>query len=464
MGFTTFGLSDHIMKGIGAAGYTVPTPIQILAIEPAVAGRDIIACAQTGTGKTAAFVLPILHHLASGTGMHSGGKLPRALVLTPTRELCQQVQQAVAKYGKFLSLRSASIYGGAGMEQQIKALRRGADIIVATPGRLLDHMQRKTVDLSGIRILVLDEADRMLDMGFINDVRKIIAAIPSKRQTMLFSATISADIKTLASNILRDPQTVQVGERRNPAETIIQHFYNAPQGSKIDLLVHALEAEHMQSVLVFSRTKHGADKISRRLERTGIASAAIHSNRTQSQREKALEGFKEGKFRVLVATDIAARGIDVSGISHVINYDIPQYPEDYIHRIGRTGRAGASGDAITFVSREEQQYLTRIEKFVGKRYMVNAYPGFTAAPQQAHAVTNASSSTRSGRTVPQHDNKRHPQSGRTGGHDDKRRTQSGRTAPQNDKRYTPQTGRKKPEHKKMDSYSSDSSNTGWSNY
>jgi len=279
MGFTTFGLSDHIMKGIGAAGYTVPTPIQILAIEPAVAGRDIIACAQTGTGKTAAFVLPILHHLASGTGTHPGGKLPRALVLTPTRELCQQVQQAVAKYGKFLSLRSASIYGGAGMEQQIKALRRGADIIVATPGRLLDHMQRKTVDLSGIRILVLDEADRMLDMGFINDVRKIIAAIPSQRQTMLFSATISADIKTLASNILRDPQTVQVGERRNPAETIVQHFYNAPQGSKIDLLVHALEAEHMQSVLVFSRTKHGADKISRRLERTGIASATIHSNR-----------------------------------------------------------------------------------------------------------------------------------------------------------------------------------------
>ncbi len=465
MGFTTFGLSDHIMKGIGAAGYTVPTPIQLLAIEPAVAGRDIIACAQTGTGKTAAFVLPILHHLASGTGLHAGGKLPRALVLTPTRELCQQVQLAVAKYGKFVSLRSTSIYGGAGMEQQIKALRRGADIIVATPGRLLDHMQRKTVDLSGIRILVLDEADRMLDMGFINDVRKIIAAIPSQRQTMLFSATISADIKTLAANILRDPQTVQVGERRNPAETIIQHFYNAPQGSKIDLLVHALEAEHMQSVLVFSRTKHGADKISRRLERTGIASAAIHSNRTQSQREKALEGFKEGKFRVLVATDIAARGIDVSGISHVINYDIPQYPEDYIHRIGRTGRAGASGDAITFVAREELQYLTRIEKFVGKRYMVNAYPGFTAAPQHAQMQSHVSPPSRSGRTAPQHDNKRHPQSGRTATHhDDKRHPQSGRTAPHNDKRYTPQPGRKKPDHKKMESYSSDSGGAGWSNY
>jgi ATP-dependent RNA helicase RhlE len=478
MGFTTFGLSDHIMKGIGAAGYTVPTPIQILAIEPALAGRDIIACAQTGTGKTAAFVLPILHHLASGAGVHAGGKLPRALVLTPTRELCQQVQLAAAKYGKFLALRSTSIYGGAGMEQQIKALRRGADIVVATPGRLLDHMQRKTVDLSGIRILVLDEADRMLDMGFINDVRKIIAAIPSQRQTMLFSATISADIKTLASNILRDPQTVQVGERRNPAETIVQHFYNAPQGAKIDLLVHAMEAEQMQSVLVFSRTKHGADKISRRLERTGIASAAIHSNRTQSQREKALEGFKEGKFRVLVATDIAARGIDVSGISHVINYDVPQYPEDYIHRIGRTGRAGASGDAITFVSREEQQYLTRIEKFVGKRYTVNAYPGFTASPQQAQA--HVSFPSRSGRTAPQHDNTRHPQSGRTAPqhenkrhpqsgrtapkHDNTRHPQSGRTVPHTDKRYPVQPGRKKPDHKKMESYSSDSSGAGWSNY
>jgi ATP-dependent RNA helicase RhlE len=462
MGFSKFGLSDHIIKGISAAGYTVPTPIQSLAIEPAVAGRDIIACAQTGTGKTAAFVLPILHHLAPGAGTAGAGKQPRALVLTPTRELCQQVQLAAAKYGKFVSLRSVSIYGGAGMEQQIKALRRGADIIVATPGRLLDHMQRRTVDLSGIKILVLDEADRMLDMGFINDVRKIIAAIPARRQTMLFSATISADIKTLASNILHDPQTVQVGERRNPAETIIQHFYSAPQGAKIDLLVHALEAEHMQSVLVFSRTKHGADKISRRLERTGIASAAIHSNRTQSQREKALEGFKDGKFRVLVATDIAARGIDVSGISHVINYDIPQYPEDYIHRIGRTGRAGATGDAITFVAREEQQYLTRIEKFVGKRYQVNAYPGFTAAPQHDHAPVHAGSPSRTGRPAPRND-QRHGQPARPTGHNDKRHPASGRTTPHNDKRY-PQTGRKKPEHKKMESYSSDAGGAGWSNY
>jgi len=354
------------------------------------------------------------------------------------------------------------VYGGVSMENQLKLLRRGVDIVIATPGRLLDHMQRRSVDLSKVGILVLDEADRMLDMGFINDVRKIIAAIPSRRQTMLYSATISADIKSLASNILRDPQTVQVGERRNPAETIVQHFYNAPQGSKIDLLVHALEAERMQSVLVFSRTKHGADKISRRLERTGIASAAIHSNRTQSQREKALEGFKEGKFRVLVATDIAARGIDVSGISHVINYDIPQYPEDYIHRIGRTGRAGATGDAITFVAREEVQYLARIEKFVGKRYVVHPYPGFTPSPQQADAPAHVSHPSRTGRPAPRND-ERHNQPGRNTPHNDKRHSQPGRTKSRNDRQYA-QTGRKKTDHKKLDSYSSDSSGAGWSNY
>ncbi len=383
MGFKEFGLSGHILQGIDAAGFEKPTPIQALAIEPAVAGKDIIGCAQTGTGKTAAFVLPILHHLASAGHAAHAGKLPRALVLTPTRELCLQVQQAVVNYGKFLTLRSASVYGGVGMEQQVKVLRRGTDILVATPGRLLDHMQRKTVDLSAVRILVLDEADRMLDMGFIQDVRRIIAAIPTRRQTMLFSATISPEITSLASGILHNPETVQAGERRNPAHTIVQHFYSAPQGAKSDLLAYALEAEKMQSILVFSRTKHGADKINRRLERKGITSVAIHSNRSQSQRERALEGFKKGKFRVMVATDIAARGIDVSGISHVINFDVPQHPEDYIHRIGRTGRAGATGDAITFVGREEQQYLTRIERFTGSRFPVKVYPGFVPSAPTA---------------------------------------------------------------------------------
>ena len=436
MGFTEFGLSDHILQGIDAVGFEEPTPIQALAIEPAVAGKDVIGCAQTGTGKTAAFVLPVLHHLAPAKGAGHTGKLPRALVLTPTRELCLQVQQAVVSCGKFLALRSASVYGGVGMEQQVKTLQRGVDILVATPGRLLDHMERKTVDLSAVRILVLDEADRMLDMGFIRDVRRIIAAVPARRQTLLFSATISPEIESLASSILRNPETVQAGERRNPAETIVQHFYSAPQGAKNDLLAFALEAEKMESVLVFSRTKHGADKINRRLERKGIASVAIHSNRSQSQRERALEGFKTGKFRVMVATDIAARGIDVSGISHVINFDVPQQAEDYIHRIGRTGRAGETGDAITFVGSEEQQYLARIEKFTGSRYPVKAYPGFVPSTPQAPLTKMTAS-----RPDPRH------------AHGSGKRRQP---------RF--QTGRKRTGHAKLQSYSSDSGGGAWSNY
>jgi ATP-dependent RNA helicase RhlE len=390
MGFNKLGLSDRVLEGVQAAGYTVPTPIQTLAIRPVLAGRDLIAGAQTGTGKTAAFVLPILHKLSldeAGQGSH---RKPRALVLTPTRELAQQVQLAASAYGRFLPLTTASIYGGVGMDAQVKQLRRGVDIVVATPGRLLDHMHQRSIDLSRVQVLVLDEADRMLDMGFIRDVRKIIDAVPKQRQTLLFSATISPEINDLAADILQSPQTVEVGERRNPAETVTQHFYAVARDLKTDVLVHAMEAEHMGSVLVFSRTKHGADKITRRLARKGINAVAIHSNRTQGQRERALEGFKRGEFRVLVATDIAARGIDVTGISHVINYDVPQYAEDYIHRIGRTGRAGATGDAITFVSREEKDPLHRIERFIGKRFTVDPYPG---APTQASQPASAGEST-----------------------------------------------------------------------
>ena len=392
MGFTTFGLSDHVMQGIRAAGYTTPTPIQSLAIRPALEGRDIIGCAQTGTGKTAAFVLPLLHRLASANGSHKRDHHVQALVITPTRELAQQVRDAVANYGRFLTLRTVSVYGGVSMDNQLKLLRRGADIVIATPGRLLDHMQRGTIDLSRVQMLVLDEADRMLDMGFINDVRKIIAAVPKERQTMLFSATISGEVRDLAARILRDPHMVEAGEKRNPAETITQHFYSASPQAKMDLLFHLLETEKMESVLVFSRTKHGADKICRRLERQGIKAVAIHSNRTQSQRQRALDGFKQGQFRVLVATDIAARGIDVDGISHVINFDIPQYAEDYIHRIGRTGRAGATGDAITFVAHDDQQYLRRIEQFIGRRFTVKTYPGFTAP--QADATSKPKTASR----------------------------------------------------------------------
>ncbi len=449
MDFTAFGLSDHILQGVRAAGYTSPTPIQSLAIRPALAGKDIVASAQTGTGKTAAFVLPILHRLAGTSHGQSHSRYPKALVLTPTRELAHQVQNAVATYGRFLSLHAVSIYGGVNMDTQIKQLRRGADIVVATPGRLLDHLGRGTIDLSKIQVLVLDEADRMLDMGFINDVRKIIGRIPKERQTLLFSATLSGDITALAGSILRDPETVEVGARGNPVESIAQHFYDAPREGKMDLLAHALNAESMQSVLIFSRTKHGADKISRRLERSGIASVAIHSSRTQAQRERALDGFKQGKFRVLVATDIAARGIDVRGISHVINYDVPQHAEDYIHRIGRTGRAGASGDAITLVSRDEQQYLHRIEQFTGKRFPVKPYPGAPAGPAPhanapvSHAASNTSRAAKHVRGKGR----------RTDGERNHRRRAG----------FISNARKKKPV-KKLDTFSSSSERESWSNY
>ena len=374
MGFTTFGLSDRILNGVRAAGHTTPTPIQALAIAPALEGRDIVATANTGTGKTAAFVLPILQRLASDNTFPRGHRHPRALILTPTRELAHQIEESISLYGRFLALRAMSIYGGVSMNSQLLSIRGGVDILVATPGRLLDHMQQRTIELSSVEVLVLDEADRMLDMGFIKDVRRIISAIPAKRQTLLFSATLSEEITDLASRILKQPHTVEAGHRRNPADTITQHFYRAEREAKMSLLLHALQEKNLKSVLVFSRTKHGADKICRRLERQGVAAVAIHSNRTQVQRERALEGFKRGNYRVLVATDIAARGIDVTAISHVINYDVPLYAEDYIHRIGRTGRAGAAGDAITLVSREEEQYVRRIEHFVGKRFTLQPYP------------------------------------------------------------------------------------------
>lgn len=445
MGFTKFGLSDHIMRGIRAAGYTVPTPIQTLAIQPVLAGQDMIGSAQTGTGKTAAFVLPLLHRLSAGSAAHGTDSRPRALVLTPTRELAQQVQAAVAAYGRFLTLRSVSIYGGASMENQLKLLRRGADIIVATPGRLLDHLQRKTISLSKIQVLVLDEADRMLDMGFIHDVRKIIKEVPTDRQTLLFSATISDEISALAAGVMRNPHTVEASAPHTPATTVAQYFYTVSQVSKMDLLLHSIEAEKMESVLVFSRTKHGADKICKRLERKGITAVAIHSNRTQPQRDRALEGFKAGKFRVLVATDIAARGIDVTGISHVINFDIPRYAEDYIHRIGRTGRAGAAGDAITFFSRDEQQYLKRIETFVGKHFPAKDYPGFIAP--ERNIATQPELQRKSRPIFPGHAEK----------HQGKRPTHSKR-------RVTVLATRKKGSAPKMETFSSDRGGAGWSNY
>jgi len=365
MPFKTFGLSDPLVKGILATGYTAPTEIQSQAIPTAIKGTDIIGCAQTGTGKTAAFVLPILDRLTH----EQTGRKPnvRSLIITPTRELAVQIELAVRGYGRFTKIKALAVYGGVSINKQIAALRRSIDIVVATPGRLIDHIQRNTIKLNGVEVLVLDEADRMLDMGFVKDVRKIVGRLPRKRQTMLFSATISPEVRKLAADMLKHPKVIQIGRPRNPIDTITQHIYAVEKPLKMDLLLHMIEQWQMFSVLVFSRTKYGADKISRRLKRAGIVAVPIHSGRTQYQRQQALDGFRSGKYQVMVATDIAARGIDVEGISHVINYDVPTHAEDYVHRIGRTGRAAATGDAITFVSSEEQKYLREVGKFIERK-------------------------------------------------------------------------------------------------
>ncbi len=375
MPFKTFGLSDPLVKGILATGYTAPTQIQSQAIPVAIEGGDVIACAQTGTGKTAAFVLPILDRLSHEQAGRK--RTVRSLILTPTRELAVQIERSILGYGRFTDLKALAVYGGVAIGNQIGSLRRGLDIVVATPGRLIDHIERNTIKLSDVEVLVLDEADRMLDMGFINDVRRIVSEIPKKRQTLLFSATISPEIKTLAADMLKSPKVIQIGRPRNPIDTITQHIYAVEKAMKMDLLLHMIEDWRMFSVLVFSRTKYGADKISRRLKRAGVVAVAIHSGRTQNQRQRALDGFRRGKYQVLVATDIAARGIDVEGISHVINYDVPTHAEDYVHRIGRTGRATATGDAITFVSNEEKKYLREISKFIERKLTAHKCKGFS---------------------------------------------------------------------------------------
>jgi len=377
MSFSTIGLSDSIMRGISASGYSSPTEIQEKAMPLALAGKDVIGCAPTGTGKTAAFVMPILQKLESLTSGNPNSHVPRSLILTPTRELAQQIEDAIRTYGKFTNIRPVSIYGGVDIKKQFRDLHNGADIVVATPGRLLDHLERRSIDLSHICILVLDEADRMFDMGFINAVRDIIAHVPRDRQTLLFSATMSREVRSLVASIQRDPQVITVGQSCAPPITVAQHFFTVPQPTKMDLLLHVIAKEVTGPMLVFSRTKHGADKISRRLEKSGIKSTAIHSNRSQSQRMRALDGFKRGHYKVLVATDLAARGIDVDGITHVVNYDTPAFAEDYVHRIGRTGRAEAQGCAFTFVSNDERSYVTKIERLTGKRVDLKQYPGFT---------------------------------------------------------------------------------------
>ncbi len=375
MPFKKMGLADPLVQGILATGYTAPTEIQSQAIPAILDGKDIIGCAQTGTGKTAAFVLPILNRLEMAP-QKTKNKKTLALVVTPTRELAVQIEKAVRGYGRFMKLKTIAVYGGTNIESQIRFLRRGVDVIVATPGRLLDHIQRRTVNLSAVEVLVLDEADRMLDMGFIKDIRKIVKELPDKRQTLLFSATMPNEVKKLTKSIQKSPRMIQIGLQHNPIETITQHIYAVEKVMKMDLLLHMIEDWRMFSVLVFSRTKHGADKITRRLKRAGVVAVSIHSGRTQNQRQRALDGFRSGRYQVMVATDIAARGLDVEGISHVINYDVPTHAEDYVHRIGRTGRATATGDAITFVSREEEKYLREISKFIERKLTAQKCKGF----------------------------------------------------------------------------------------
>lgn len=349
------------MEGVAAMGYVEPTPIQLRAIPLVMAGSDVIGSAQTGTGKTAAFALPILSKL----GHHE--PRTRALVLEPTRELAAQVETAIHDFARFTNLRTAVLYGGVGYGKQLEDLARGVDIIIATPGRLLDHMERRTCNLDHVQYLVLDEADRMLDMGFLPDVRRIVQKCPKERHTSLFSATIPIEIASLIQWTMKNPQTVEIGVRRSPAETVSHVIYPVAESQKTDLLRELLERTNYDSVIVFCRTKHGADRIAGMLKRNRHAVAVLHSNRTQKEREEALKGFRQGRYEVLVATDIASRGLDIADVSHVINYDVPQHPEDYIHRIGRTGRAESTGDAMTLMVAADASHVYAIERFISQK-------------------------------------------------------------------------------------------------
>ena len=361
MSFAQLGLSQPILDGIKAMGYVDPTPIQLRAIPLIMEGRDVIGSAQTGTGKTAAFALPMLTKLGAGSNR------TRVLILEPTRELAAQVETAIRDFARFTDVRVAVIFGGVGYGAQNEALKSGVDIIVATPGRLLDHMEEGRCRLDAVDFLVLDEADRMLDMGFLPDVKRIVQKCQAKRQTLLFSATIPPEIDYLISWAMKDPETVEVGARRTPADTIKHVIYPVAERQKLDLTLALLDEVHYESVIVFCRTKDRADNVARLLKKNNHAVAVLHSNRTQREREEALQGFRDGKFEVLVATDIASRGLDIADVSHVVNYDVPQHPEDYVHRIGRTGRAESRGDAFTIMCAEDQPYVERIERFIAKK-------------------------------------------------------------------------------------------------
>jgi ATP-dependent RNA helicase RhlE len=417
MSFEQLGLQAELLQAVTQQGYTTPTPIQAKAIPIILAGRDILGGAQTGTGKTAAFALPILQLLGGRTAK---GRQPRALILTPTRELAAQVAESVRTYGRGMRLRSTVIFGGVGFQPQIDALRRGVDILVATPGRLLDHINQKNADLSHVEILVLDEADRMLDMGFIHDIRKVLNQLPAERQSMLFSATYSDEVKELADGFMRSPELVEVGHRNTAVETVTQVMHPVARSSKRDLLTHLIKEGDWRQVLVFSRTKHGADRLAKGLEVDGISATSIHGNKSQPARTKALADFKNGRVRILVATDIAARGLDIDGLPHVVNYELPNVPEDYIHRIGRTGRAGANGEAVSLVCADEMKLLDMIQRLTKREVEVVEIEGFkqeaSALPQSAQPVRNQSArSGRTGSASPRTQSERRPSSGASAG-------------------------------------------------
>ena len=395
MSFSSLGLNQGLLRAVADAGYASPTPIQMKAIPLVLSGRDLLAAAQTGTGKTGAFVLPVLQRLndmkrpPKGPVPSTRQSGPFALVVVPTRELAAQVAAAVRTYGRYLSVRSTVVFGGVSFGLQKEQLRRGTDVLIATPGRLLDHINQKTVDLSEVKMLVLDEADRMLDMGFVRDIRRIIERLPSSRQNLLFSATFSSEIRRLAQGLLKDHTTIDVAPHNRPIELVDQCLYSVDNARKKVLLAHLLDIRDWKQVLVFMRTKHGANKLGQFLDKQGVQAAVIHGNKSQGARTKSLGDFKNGRVRVLVATDIAARGIDIVGLPVVVNHDLPQVPEDYVHRVGRTARAGAVGEAISFVCDEERHQLTAITRLIGREIPAFKIAGFE--PTQGQAVSRKTS-------------------------------------------------------------------------
>ncbi|MDO8312668.1 MAG: DEAD/DEAH box helicase [Sideroxyarcus sp.] len=418
MSFASLGLSAELVRAVTERGYTEPTPIQAQAIPVILKGGDLMGGAQTGTGKTAGFTLPLLQRLADKQVVGKGHI--RALVLTPTRELAAQVEESVRLYGKHLPLKSMMMFGGVNINPQIKQLHGRVDILVATPGRLLDHLQQKTVDLSHVEILVLDEADRMLDMGFIRDIKRILALLPKKRQNLLFSATFSDEIKLLADGLLNNPALIEVARRNATAELIEQRVYPVDRERKRELLAHLIKENNWFQVLVFTRTKHGANRLAEQLDKDGIPSMAIHGNKSQAARTRALAEFKTAKLQVLVATDIAARGIDIIELPHVVNFELPNVPEDYVHRIGRTGRAGSNGEASSLVCIDEKKMLHDIERLIKRDIPVVQVPGFEPDPRiKAEPILNGSNRGQGGRGQGQGRSQSAPRAGggqaRTGG-------------------------------------------------